>query len=214
MTTRGARTAALWLVAGAVLSTGLSAGADSRDDSRDNPAGDRLDRQIGIFEKVLDDMLIESPNFLVQSRDNAQGTYIDGLGAMFTFRTSLNSRHRGSHWDWLGDTIAHFIVVDEDDHEILSDRDLREREIQEQTRLYADGKDEILEALRDFGGVLTSLGDADRIEIRVRLGGDAYFKENTLRKLTVSVTMGDVRAYMNGDLGAERFADRVSIKES
>lgn len=207
MTTRRAWTAALWLVAGAVLSTGLSAHADSRSG---RSAGDRLDRQIGIFEKVLDDMLVESPNFLVQSRENTQGTYIDGLGALFTFRTSLNSRHwDGNFWDKL-----RFVLVDHDDHEILSDRELEEREIKEQTRLYADGKDEIVEALREFGGVLAGLDDSERIEIRVRLGSSAYFRENDLRKLTVSATMGDVRAYMDGDIGADRFADRVRIEEN
>jgi hypothetical protein len=206
MTTRGAGIAGLCLLAGIVLSAGFSARAGS--------SPDRLDKQIGIFERVMDHMLVESPNLLVQSRDSVQGTYIDGYGAMFTFKVSLNSRRWDGRWGWIGGDDVHVIIVDDEDHEILSDGELREWELKEQERLYADGKREIVETLRDFGEVLASLDDADRIEIRVRFRGAAYFKENGLRKLTVSVKMSDVRAYAAGDLGADRFADRVRIEES
>jgi hypothetical protein len=214
MTTRRTGTAALWVLAGAVLLIGLSTRADSQTGR--SGRSDRLDRQLGIFEKVLDDMLVESPNFLVQDRNEAQGMYIDGEGAMFTFRVALNSRNWDHHWNWIGDGVR--IIFDDDkdrdDRRSRDERNYKDRELDEQEQLYADGKQEIVETLRDFGAVLSALDDNDRIELRIRLRSAAYFKEHDLRKLTVSVSMADVRAFAAGDMGEDRFADRVHFEES
>lgn len=208
MTTRRTGIAAIGVLAGAVLLTGLSVRADSQTGR--SGRSDRLDRQIGIFEKVLDDMLVDSPNFLVQDRNEAQGTYIDGHGAMFTFRVSLNSRHWDDHWSWFGDHVR--IVFDDKDRG--SRDDWKSREMEEEEKLYADGKDEIVETLRDFGAVLSSLDDSDQIELRIRLRNADYFKDHDLRKLTVTVSMADVRAFAAGDIGEQRFTDRVHFEES
>ena len=61
-------------------------------------AGDRpskLERQIDVMAGAIDDMLVDSPNFLVTGRQVAEGFEIDDYGALFSFRASLT----GPGWD-------------------------------------------------------------------------------------------------------------------
>ena len=51
----------------------------------------KLERQIDVMEGAIDDMLVDSPNFLVHGGDNARGLYIDEFGVIFTFDASLVS---------------------------------------------------------------------------------------------------------------------------
>ena len=55
-----------------------------------DPDSRRMDKQIRIFERVMDDMLVESPNWLVRSAESTRGTYIEGHGAVFSFKVDLN----------------------------------------------------------------------------------------------------------------------------
>ena len=74
--------------------------ADASGNSR------RQDKEIRLMENIIDDMLVESPNFLLQSADNTRGTFIEGYGAVFTFKTSLVYRgwnSGGGWWHWFDD---------------------------------------------------------------------------------------------------------------
>lgn len=74
------------LLAGAVLSA-PAAGADSKPS--------KLERQISVMEKIIDEMLIESPNFLVRGSHETRGFEMEDYGAVFMFDASLT----GVWWD-------------------------------------------------------------------------------------------------------------------
>jgi len=60
-------------------------------------AGDpptKIQRQIGVMEQLLDQVLVDSPNLLVSGKDAAGGFEVEDLGAIFTFRASVTG------WGW------------------------------------------------------------------------------------------------------------------
>ena len=61
-------------------------------------AGDKLtklERQVRVMEGAIDDMLVDSPNFLVANSHVTEGVDIEDYGVLFTFRSSLT----GLGWD-------------------------------------------------------------------------------------------------------------------
>lgn len=187
------------VILGVAVATPLLADGHSR----------KADRQIMVFEKVLNDVLVDSPNFLVQSHDPVVGHMSDG-GAVFTFRTSLVGNHWNNHHDDWWKVWRH---IDDDD----DDRDyprVFERELKRQERRYTRGKKELVEALGDFGDLLTTLDASDTITLQARLRGAEYFEEEDLRRLVIKVSVRDLRAYGDGQLDEDDFARRVTIDES
>ena len=84
-----------------LLILGLCAGigrAAREDASAKDTSVPKQQRQIGIMEGIIDQALIDSPNFRVMGRDNTRGIYLDEFGAIFTFEASLV----GSPFDFSG----------------------------------------------------------------------------------------------------------------
>jgi hypothetical protein len=52
-----------------------------------------LERKVRVMEKVLDAVLVDSPNVVVASHRATRGLTLDGYGALFTFEASLNLHH-------------------------------------------------------------------------------------------------------------------------
>jgi hypothetical protein len=213
-------TAALGLV---VLAGTAQAGPDSR----------RMDRQIELFERVVDDMLVESPNWLVQGRHETRGRYRSGEGARFSFDAGLVYRGwRGSFGGKWWKSFLHddgdVIVIDRDDWEDMDDKDIAElrrdskesrkkydeRVMKRQTRLYDRGKTEMVELLADFGDLLSTVPDNETVQLVAYLDDDEYFVEKDIRQLTMTVKMSDVRAFANGSLDEKKFGERVKVEES
>ncbi|MBD3336440.1 MAG: hypothetical protein GF355_13075 [Candidatus Eisenbacteria bacterium] len=162
----------------------------------------RLERQVRIFEKALDTMLIDSPNFLVDSREPTQGYYVEDHGAVFTFRTSLvHKRDRGFFW------------CKDKDKDKQDREEMRAKEIQHQSELYADGKEELITTILAFGEVMTRLPDGEMLDVRIRLRDALYFKENDMRRLRLTAEMNDLRSYYDGRLSEERMIERIKIEE-
>jgi hypothetical protein len=194
----------------------------------------RLDRQIELFERVVDDMLVESPNWLVQSSEETRGRYRAGEGARFRFDATLVYRGWGKHWRgkwWKNifvDGDEDVIVIDRNDWDDMSDKEIkelrddarkstdkhRERTLRRQQRLYDRGKVELVETLSDFGDVLTALPDNESIELVAELGDSDYFDEKDLRELRVSAKMSDIRALAEGKIDEKKFVERVKVEES
>jgi len=109
-----------------LASTLLLFGADA------SIAGDKttkIERQIDVMEGAIDDMLVDSPNFLVAGRHVTDGFDIDDYGVLFTFEASLtglgwhdDSGFSLSHfWPWTGGKKHNIICLkkgDGDDKEI------------------------------------------------------------------------------------------------
>jgi hypothetical protein len=200
-------------------------------DSADaGPRNRKLDRQIRIMERVIDDMLVESPNWLVQSSHECRGSYDEGEGAVFTFDADLvhKGHFRSSKWKWWGGD--HFFIFgdddddeeeDDDDYDRMSRSERREarkkmeqRSLRKQERLYKRGKTEIVEVIMDYGDLLTAVPDGEWIEIEVYLDDADYFYENDLRRLVVKAKMSDVRAFADEKIDEKTMVERVQVEES
>lgn len=220
MTARRVRTVGRLMGAG-LLATILFAGSALANDDR------KLDRQIDIFERVLDDMLVESPNWLVQGRHDARGRYRAGTGARFSFDASLVSRgwRGGGNW-WKGfwhhdddDVIVidldDFADMDDDDWDEMrrSRRKYSDRAMKKQERLYKRGKTEMIEVMADFGDLLTKVPDNETLELVAYLDDASYFYDKDIRELSMKVRMSDVRAYSDGDLSEKEFVAKITVTE-
>ncbi len=114
-------------------------------------AGDRLtklERQVRVMEGAIDDMLVDSPNFLVANSHVTEGVDIEDYGVLFTFKSSLTGLGWDDHgfatfwpWNWKSkDKVyvlkggkgkhkdidlddAHIIIRDGDIHVIDGDKD-------------------------------------------------------------------------------------------
>lgn len=96
-------------------------------------AGDKptkIERQVDVMEGAIDDMLVDSPNFLVAGRHVTDGFDIDDYGVLFTFEASLT----GLGWDdHYGGSFAHWLPWNWDKkHKIivLKDEDGDDKEIE------------------------------------------------------------------------------------
>lgn len=190
-------------------------------------------RQMRVFEHIVDEMLVDSPNWLVQGRDEARGMYVEGHGAIFTFDVSLvnagwgDSGHGKSWWGWWQGHDDRVIILDDDDdddddygddEDRASRRRARKewqaRDLKRQERRYTRGKSEVVEMIVDFGDVLTTLADDEWVEIEAFLEGASYFYEKDLEQLSVRAKMADVRAYADGDIDEKTLVERIQTKES
>jgi hypothetical protein len=52
---------------------------------------DRLHRQVGVMEGIIDKVLLDSPNFVVSGRDDTRGVVLPDYGIVFSFNASINS---------------------------------------------------------------------------------------------------------------------------
>jgi hypothetical protein len=218
------------LVLALVFTAKASAGPDDRPSRK-------MERQISAFESMVDEALVDSPNFLVPSRDEARGLYMDGYGLIVTFQTSLT----GSNWDfnfrngnWWNriwhDDDDNVIVIngdfDEDDLEDLEDlehldkedreaiKKWREKTIARQTKKYERGKTELVDVFLDHSELLTSLKDTDWLELQASLKGAEYFRKNDLRRLVLKAKMSDLRSYSDGKISEAEMIKRIQTKES
>jgi len=183
----------------------------------------KSDRQIDIFETVLDEMLVDSPNWLVRGHRNARGRYRSGEGVSFSFDVSLvgGDWNDGKWWSGFSRDRSYWFAFDDDDDydEDREDRrarrkEWREREMSRQERMYKRGKTEIIDTLMDFGDVLTTVPDGEWIEINVDLDRAEFFWEKDLRELTMRVKMADVRAYADEKIDEEALVQRIEVTES
>jgi hypothetical protein len=205
------------------LTLGAAAPAAADDDRK-------MDRQIELFERVLDDALVESPNWLVQSQREARGRYRAGQGATFRVDASLvGSNWGGSKWfgNWWDDDDRIIIIGDDDwdeddDADRKSSREKRvekkkkwlDRQLKRDERLYSRGKVEILETIADYGDVLSGVPAGESLVIEMDLERAELFEEKDLSTLTFSVKMSDVRAYADGQLDEKAFITRIQVSES
>lgn len=180
-----------WTVAALLVMGGLCAAQAGPDEKR-------MDRQIRIFEKVLDTVLVDSPNWLVANQEPSYGYYIEERGAVFSFRASLVGREWWRIWD------------DDDDDDYDRERSKVNRR---QGRKYERGKDELIETLLDFSEVLTTLEDNEWVEINVKLRDARYFREQDLRRLKMKARVSDLRAYNDGRLSEDEATDKIVIEE-
>src|SRR5580765_4932930 len=103
------------ITTGCVLAIALAGGTARADGDR------RMDRDLTMFETVLDNVLVDSPNWLVRSHHEARGHYRNGEGARFSVDASLtggNDNWFDSSWVkgiWHSDHV--YVIRGDDDGE-------------------------------------------------------------------------------------------------
>lgn len=217
------RNGAAGIATAIVLAVGWNGTALAGPDSK-------MDRQIDVFERVLDDVYVESPNWLVQGQHETRGRYRAGEGARFRTDASLTgNRWGGSKWwnGWLSDDDDRVIIIHGDDIDEIEKWDdgdraerkeqvkkLRDRQSKRDERLYSRGKSELIEAMMDFGDLLTSVPDNEYLTIEVDLERADYFDDAALESLTLKAKMGDLRAYSAGTLDEKAMVGKIQVSES
>jgi hypothetical protein len=159
----------------------------------------KMMRQIRIMEKILDEVLVDSPNLLVFNDRPTRGFYLDGFGAVFTLEASLV---REGTFDF--SFLKNFRIEKEDGKVIIVTRDKGsgdededeeengEEEVSE-AELYERGKQELKEALVDYAETLSSLKDDDWVAVVAFLKGSSYFTDRKISRLILKVRMRDLR---------------------
>ncbi|MFN0152167.1 MAG: hypothetical protein ACKVU1_15805 [bacterium] len=193
-------------------------------------ASKKLLREIDIMERTLDDVLVDSPYILVSSHEVTKGVYVPEYGVIFTFDMNLvASRH--DEWRWFGSNID----IDEHDDRIVIRRHGRwddddddadkgknkkdkkswwERREADSKKCYERGKTEIIDAVLDYGDMMTALSDDHWVLIAAALDRNEYFSDLGLSQYIVKARMGDLRAHTAGTLSRDAVIARLVIEES
>ena len=216
---------------GGLFTAALVTGAVTTADAQDGQVTRKLKKQIAVLERVLDEVLVDSPNFLVGSRRNTHGLYLDEFGVLFSFEASLISKDEDFPWDvsfgdWgKGFTMDHedgkiTIRFDkdedgdgEDDVLVIDKDEMREEHEESQRELYEAGKAELTEALMDYGETLTTLRDDQWVAVAAFLRNSDFFVNNKISTLVFKAKLSDLRAYAQGDISEDAMAKRVTKEE-
>lgn len=195
----------------------------------------KMQREIGMMEEYISDLLIDSPYWLVSSGGPNQGIYLPGYGLVFSLEASLTSGQWSDSRGWsllrgLGiRSHGHDVIVDWDDEDYDDeDDDAIERDDKDNEdaydrwranrkkrddRCYARGKEELREMLMDAGDLLTQLKDEDWVVVAASLGDHRYFRRNKLERLVLRARMSDLRARAAGTITADQLGTRIVIEE-
>jgi hypothetical protein len=197
----------------------------------------KLERQINIMEKVINEVLVESPNLLVASRSPSHGIYLDEFGVLFTFEASLVDRD--SDWSDWGDWWKNNVRIERDGDKVVIYRDegddedadkkkkeearedwdeedweaWKQKRDQSEAKLYERGKRELALTLLDYGDTLTGLRDSQWVAIAAFLKNADYFAENRISRLILKARVGDLRGYSAGDISEERMLSMIVEEE-
>jgi hypothetical protein len=185
----------------------------------------KLNREIRIVQELFNDVLIESPNWLVGVGGPANGIYVDGVGVIVGFEASLVGRgtftigHRHGLLRLLGGSVI--IRENDGDDEDYDDEDADDndggfwasRHEKRAERRYTSGKEELREALLDCGEALTQLQAADWVIVTVFLTDDDYFKDKKISRYCLKIRASDLRAAADGTLSREQAVTRIVEQE-
>lgn len=208
---RTAVTLAWAAAAGAVLVAGTVAPASAAD-----PLDRDARRQLRGFERDLDDLLIDSRDWLVPGRENARAYYVPGNGLLVTFQASLVSHDRNwsvrfldHRWDFDDDDDD-----DDDEDDDRSDRSTRRERIKErEERRFERGKEELAEFLLEYGQDLEFLAPGENITLVAYLGDSEYFWDEDLDYLTLTAKASDLRTAAGSNLSGDAARAKVTIDQ-
>src|SRR5262245_35422062 len=186
---RTAAGAAIAIIAALVASPAAAA---------DPPATRKAAREIRVMERALDDMLIDSPNFLVPGYDNSRGLYVPGVGAIFTFEASLLAGRNGwtnivsshGHKSW-----AFWDDDDDDDDDADSRRGSHSRSLARQERQYKRGIEEMQELLLDEADTLTQLKSGEWVQLVGYFDDSEYLWDKNIEHISMKAKIDGIRAY-------------------
>ncbi|MBZ0267804.1 hypothetical protein K8I85_06580 [bacterium] len=189
------------------------------------PSSRKMSRQIDVMERIIDQVLIDSPNFLVSGRGNTRGLYIGDYGTVFTFSASLVNKGKNWSFDFgegfkvLKEGDRNIIVlpdddVDPDDIDLDEDEDRGlSRTDRQQERLYRRGKAELVDLFLDYGDTMTTLENGEWVAIVAFLRDSSYFADQRISRLLLKAKIDDLRAYAAEKISEEELVKRIVEEE-
>ncbi len=218
-----ARLAAIALGAAVLFAAGRAAVASSPS------APGKLGRQIEIMSRIIDKVLIDSPNFLVHSGENVIGFYLPDYGAVFAFDASLTDTYfDGRVFSWLPGNIE-FRKSDGDKQIIIKRKHLskhegekgegrgkgddEEADSKDPARLYDLGKEELVQMLVDYAETLSGLPSGQSVVVVGRISNDTLWKGRKSGRLEVRVSGDDLKAFANDRLSESELKSRIQVEE-
>lgn len=170
-------------------------------------------RDVSRFERELDEMLIDSPNFLVSGGDNARAVYLPETGLIVTFDATLVgsrfsrgigrfnfSRHGRDITIFGGDDDDWWDDDEDDDRDSKIEKDAKvEKEDRSskrkgrEERRFTRGKEELVEFLADYGGEIDGLRDDEAIVIVACMDDNRHLKRNGISRVVTRVRVGDLK---------------------
>ena len=226
------------MAAGVVaLAVCLAAPADAQ---KSRPS--KMKREIKVLENILDQVVIDSRNVLVPSRQSVHGHYMSEFGVMFTTEASLLYDGWPSNRNWSFNNFNNFdwgriehkkdrIIIhkrddgddddDDDDDDAYYDSDngnsrgWRQRRVERGQKLYSGVRTELIEGLIDYGDTISGLRDDEWIGVTVYFNdeNDGYLDNRDISRLVIKARMGDVRDYAHGSLSRSAMENKVVVTE-
>lgn len=204
----------------------------------DGPTPQKMLRQIGVMEKIIDKVLIDSPNVLVSGMGNTRGLYVDPFGVVFTFTGSIlrgdSPLDRLSDWSFSTKEDQYDIQVDKDGNQVItikkgkgkSDKAKQDEDIEdhkeknpetawetERQKKYANAKGELIQALLDYGETMTALKPGQTVLIAGFMKDDDFFKEEKISRFILKAKVEDLRAFSSGELSESAMRSKIDIEE-
>ncbi|MFN8180070.1 MAG: hypothetical protein U0167_19210 [bacterium] len=213
------------MLLGAALLPGLPLGSAWAVD----PPPGKMARQIDVMERILDQVLLDSPNFLVHGRPDARGLYVKEFGVIVSFDASLVEKDNDKNWNF--DLGKGFKIVEENGKKVIifdsdstaADEDKDAKRAKKaakpsgkestQERLYKRGKAEIVDTLLDYGDTMTTLESGKWVAIVAFLHDSRYFDERGMSRLILQAKIDDLRLYSADKLSEEEMVKRIVEQE-
>lgn len=217
-----------WLLPLAGLIVGFTA---SRALACDAPTSDKMKRQIGVMEKIVNEVLVESPNFFVQDRETCHGQYIKGTGLVFTFAASLVDKDMDFDFNFDWDNIT----IDKDDEgavkirpgkkdkagdksnvdgadgeEPPSDEEVTPQgRRRKEERTFLRGKAELVDIFLDYGDTLTTLAPGEAFVLVGFMTDSDYFEDQAFSRIVLRAKSEDLQSFGSGKLTEEQMIKRL-----
>jgi hypothetical protein len=188
-------------------------------------AASRLDRKVRVMERVLDEVLVQSPNVMVSSRGVTRGLVLEEYGALFTFEASLGTE---MFVFAVPEPPAVSSGEDDEDHIIVAPsrpnrpgreswaewEDWQGKSDEKRAEQYGAFKSEMIEAIVDYGVTLTELGDDQWLAVVAFLGGRPLLgSEESGGRVMFKIKMRDLRQHSAGNLSRDAVKGRVIVEE-
>jgi hypothetical protein len=205
--------------------------------AQDDAIPRRLERKVNVMEKVLNEVLRESPYWLVGGgSDYTRSVYLEEFGVVFSFDASLvNSDLNGLdiNFDGLsflkdlkdiriehdGDKVIVYRDSNKDgkkdgeDEDGLTFEQLRDKRREREADRYEKGKNELVEALIDYGDTLTELRDDQFVAITAFLENIDILEEDNISHLIIKAKVSDLRMLSDSKITRDELLKRLSVKE-
>jgi len=195
----------------------------------------KVNRQISVFARMIDDALIESDYALVTRGRNTVGAYVPGQGAVFAFRFSLvDSPQLASLKLQALDRLAELNDLDiylRHDGDVLvepkgAEKDRKESDEDKEEKVkalndklaakralsYVRVKEELAGFCAEYGEMLDAIPGNEWVTLVARTS-DGPWGEKKITMLILRVRMSDLRERAEGRIDDAAFRKRIQVEE-